>query len=171
MATLVMKNAVIDVGSEINTELEKFKGNNQECRSICNFMETLCNDLRLLPPARIITENTSMHATMESLKGTLERMATEAKNKCRVKAFKADDIARDLNLLRLEIIQNMLSSKDGAGCSTYSLLNQKIDQKSNKLLHKILEAIKALLVPLQHKVQLLFLLLHTCYVNPTISKY
>ncbi|RCV39354.1 hypothetical protein SETIT_8G217000v2 [Setaria italica] len=152
MANLVKE--VIDVGSEIKTLLEKF--NNLECCNICNFMETLCKDLRMLPEVPLIRDNQSMKDTMESLKSVLGRMATEAKkcqkNRAALKAFKADDIARDLNVLRLEIIQNILWLKDIAGRTTYSLLDRKINQKSNKL-EKILDAIKSLLVPLEHKVE------------------
>lgn len=108
----------------------------------------------IAPTAGTVMENKIMQTTMKNLISVLERKATEAK-KCRsnnLEHFEAGGIAHELNMLRLKIIQEIFLSKGVTETSTYTLLNQKIDQESKEIFDKILEATKALLVPLQHKV-------------------
>lgn len=150
-----MVNRASDIGSEIKNVLAKFTEHSQDCRNICSFMEMLCKDLKLLLPLPgTVMENKIMQTTMKNLISVLERKATEAK-KCQsnnLEHFEAGGIAHELNMLRLKIIQEIFLSKGVTETSAYTLLNQKIDQESKEIFDKILEATKALLVPLHHKV-------------------
>lgn len=149
---------VIDVGYRITHALEK--DTNQECQDIHSFVQTLLTtDLRLLrqAPKKIMDDDPSI---LKSLKDFLKSKLEIAKKReaDRAGALKANDIASKMNMMRLEIIQKLLSAQVVPGhSSTYSLLLQQVDvkitdQTSNKL-DTIVKAIKALLVPLQCKVR------------------
>ncbi|OEL20461.1 putative E3 ubiquitin-protein ligase ARI10 [Dichanthelium oligosanthes] len=153
---------VIGVGFKIKGMLEKHRGNNKECSKICDFVDTLAGDLKSLQGAPIMN-NPGVRAAMERLKDALESTEMEALkclgNNAALKAFKADDIARNLDGLRQDISEKIFAVVLLTSISTNSQLHKidgKMDQNFNSLEHKLdtnFAATYALLMPLERKVE------------------
>ncbi|KAF8673020.1 hypothetical protein HU200_049093 [Digitaria exilis] len=128
MATELV-TTVIGVGFKIKEVSEKYKGNNEECRKICHFVDTLNADLTLLKEAPVMNNQG------------------------------ADDIARNLDGLRQDISEKLLAAELHISVDTNSQvhrMDKKMDHNFNSLkskMDKILAATQALLLPLDHKTE------------------